>query len=100
MRKISKAEAGFTLVELLVAMGCFMVVTGAAFDMYMRQQTAYLRTEGQIGINIALRNATAQLQIDVSNAGTAYFQWANIPAWPVGVTIVNRVVASGSCYDA
>ncbi|HEY2383744.1 MAG TPA: hypothetical protein VGK48_21425 [Terriglobia bacterium] len=101
MRKISGAEAGFTLIELVVAMGCFLTITGAAFDLYMHQQTAYLRTEGQVGVNIALRNATAQLQIDLSNAGTAYFQGANIPAWPVGVTIVNRVVSGGSsCYDA
>jgi hypothetical protein len=101
MKKIPHIEAGFTLLELIVAMGCFLSVTGAAFTLYNRQQTVLLRTQGQVGVNIALRNATAQIQIDLSNAGTAYFQGVNIPAWPVGVTIVNRVVSNGSsCYDA
>ena len=47
------------------------------------------------GMNVALRNAAAQMQVDLVNAGTAYFQGANIPSWPVGVTIVNNVVTSG-----
>lgn len=89
------------MVELLVAMGFFLTIAGAVFTMYNRQQAAYIAQQGQTGINIALRNAAAQMQIDLSNAGTAYFQSANIPAWPVGVTIVNNVVPAGqSCYNS
>ncbi len=97
----SRSQSGFSLIEVLIAMGLFLTISGAAFTLFNREQTTYLRQQGQVGINIALRNATSQIQMDLSNAGTAYFQGANIPAWPVGVTIVNNVVATGStCYDS
>jgi prepilin-type N-terminal cleavage/methylation domain-containing protein len=96
-----QAQSGFSLIEVLISMGIFLTICGAAFTLFNKEQTTYLRQQGQVGINISLRNATAQLQMDLSNAGTAYFQGANIPAWPVGVTIVNNVVASGTtCYNA
>jgi Tfp pilus assembly protein PilW len=101
MKRVSSAQSGFSLIELLVAMAFFMTIAGAVFTMFGRQQAAYITQQGQTGITIALRNAVAQLQLDLSNAGTAYFQGANIPAWPVGVTIINNVVATGSsCYNA
>jgi len=85
----------------MLAMTMFLTITSAAFTLFSKQQTAFLRQQGLVGINIALRNATAQLQMDISNAGTAYFQGTNIPAWPVGVTVSNNVVASGSsCYNS
>src|SRR5262249_15546225 len=37
---VPATDAGFSLMELVVALGCFLIVTGAAFSMYMRQQTA------------------------------------------------------------
>ncbi len=96
----SHRSAGFSLLEIMLAMGMFLTITSAAFTLFSKEQTAFLRQQGLVGINIALRNATAQLQMDISNAGTAYFQGSNIPAWPVGVTIMNNVVASGtSCYN-
>jgi prepilin-type N-terminal cleavage/methylation domain-containing protein len=95
-----KSRAGFSMVELLVALSLFLTVGSAAFTLFSKEETAFLRQQGMAGINIALRNAEAELQIDLLNAGTAYFQGANIPSWPVGVTIVNNVVASGSsCYN-
>jgi Tfp pilus assembly protein PilW len=100
MKRTTDLQTGFSLIELLIAMSFFLTIAGAVFTMYGRQQAAYVAQQGQTGINIALRNAAAQMQIDLSNAGTAYFQGANIPAWPVGVTIVNNVVATGSsCYN-
>src|ERR1700722_4248260 len=94
------SETGFSLIELLVAMGMFLTISAAAFTLFMSEQTTFLQQQGQVGINVALRNATTQIQMDLANAGTAYFQGANIPAWPVGVTIVNHVVAAGtSCYN-
>jgi hypothetical protein len=55
----------------------------------------------QVGLNLGLRNALAQLELDISNAGGGYFQTINITSWPVGVTILNNVVATGSsCYTS
>ncbi len=97
----AKHSDGFSLIELLVALAIFMIVGSAAFTLFAKQQTSFLRQQGIVGMNIALRNASAQIQMDLVNAGTAYFQGVNIPSWPVGVTIVNNVVTSGnSCYDS
>lgn len=93
-------DSGFSLIELLVAMGVFTIVSAAAFSLLNQQQTSALDHNAQVGLNVALRNATAQIQMDVVNGGSGYFQGANIPAWPVGVTIVNHVVSSGTCYNS
>lgn len=94
------ADEGFSLLELLVATAVFTIVSAAAFSLFNQQQTSALKGNAQVGLNVALRNATAQLQMDLVNGGTGYFQGANIPAWPVGVTIVNNVVSTGSCYNS
>jgi prepilin-type N-terminal cleavage/methylation domain-containing protein len=92
---------GFSMIELMVALSLFLAVGSAAFTLFAREETTFLRQQGLSGTNIAMRNAATQLQMDLYNAGTAYFQGANIPSWPVGVTIMNHVVAAGSsCYNA
>jgi hypothetical protein len=79
----------------------FLLVSGAAFTLFSKQQTSSQIVQGQAGLNLALRNAATQLQIDLANAGSYYYQGGNIPGWPVGVTIVNNVVPSGSsCYNS
>ena len=96
-----QSSNGFSLIELLVALSLFLTVSAAAFNLFSKEETTFLHQQGMVGTNIALRNASTQIQMDLYNAGTAYFQGANIPSWPVGVTIVNHVVASGnSCYSA
>ncbi|MFI5110214.1 MAG: type II secretion system protein J [Terriglobales bacterium] len=96
----AKAQ-GFSLLELLVATAVFMLIAGTAFTLFSKQELASELVQGQVGLNIALRNAATQLQIDLANAGSGYFQGSNVPSWPVGVTIVNNVVASGSsCYNS
>ena len=92
---------GFTLVELLVAMAIFLVVGAAAFGLFARQQPLFKMQQGQVATNIGLRNAIAQLQMDLVNAGTRYFVGVNVPSSPVGVTIQNNIVTTGSsCYNA
>jgi len=92
---------GFSLVELLVASAVFLLIAGAAFTLFAKQQLSSEVVQGQVGLNLALRNASAQLQIDLANAGSYYYQGANVPGWPIGVSIVNNVPASGtSCYTA
>lgn len=94
-----KKEHGFSLIELMVAMAVFMVIGGAAFSLVRRHVPLYATQQNQAGLNISLRNAAAQMQIDVVNAGTGYYTGANVPAWPVGVTVVNNPAGSG-CYNA
>jgi prepilin-type N-terminal cleavage/methylation domain-containing protein len=95
----ARAENGFSLLELVIAMAIFLIVSGMSFSLFNQQQASSKLMQGQTGLNMALRNAVAQLQMDMVGAGSGVFQGANIPAWPVGVTIVNHVVGTGStCY--
>jgi hypothetical protein len=69
--------------------------------LFSRQQTNANQQQGLVGLNIGIRNATAQLQLDSANAGSGNYPGYNIPTWPLGVTIMNNVPASGtSCYNA
>jgi prepilin-type N-terminal cleavage/methylation domain-containing protein len=92
---------GFSLLELVVSMAIFLVISAAALSLFRQQQASSQMLGGQVGLNLSLRNAISQLQMDLANAGTGYFQGANMPSWPVGVTIMNHVVSTGgSCYTA
>jgi prepilin-type N-terminal cleavage/methylation domain-containing protein len=94
-------QRGTTLIELMVALAVFLVIGGAAFSLFNRQQSATTTLQGQVGLSLALRNTTSQLQLDLSNSGNGYFQGVNIPTWPVGVTIQNHFVPPGSsCYNS
>jgi prepilin-type N-terminal cleavage/methylation domain-containing protein len=95
----STSAAGFSLVELLVAMGIFLVIGGAAVALVKRHVPLFTSQQNQTGLNLSMRNAVAQLQIDVVNAGTGYYQGVNIPSWPVGITVVNSAPGTG-CYSA
>ncbi len=100
-KRQSRGEMGFSLFELLIALAVFVVISASAFSLFNQQQSNSHVLQGQVGLNLALRNAVAQMQIDLANAGSGYFQGNNIPSWPVGVTVDNNVVAADtSCYDA
>jgi len=87
-RRKGMAE-GFSLLELAVAMAVFLVVSSAAFSLFSRHETLLSQEQGMSGLNIGLRNALSQIQMDVVNAGSGVIQGPNVPAWPVGVTIIN-----------
>ncbi|MGO8791811.1 MAG: PilW family protein [Terriglobia bacterium] len=91
LRKPSRIElpAGFSLIELVVAMAIFLVVGGTALTLFSRHETLLSQEQGTAGLNIGLRNALSQIQIDVVNGGSGVLTGAQIPAWPVGVTITN-----------
>jgi prepilin-type N-terminal cleavage/methylation domain-containing protein len=93
------SRAGFSLLELMVAMAVFLIVGGAAVALVRKHVPIFTSQQNQTGMNIAMRNAVAQMQIDVVNAGTGYYQGVNIPAWPIGITIVNSSAGTG-CFDA
>jgi prepilin-type N-terminal cleavage/methylation domain-containing protein len=102
---------GFSLVELMVAVGVFLVISGAAFTLFNYQQTMLMRQEGLSGLNIGVRNALTQIQLDGVNAANGLVLGAYAPAWPVGATIVNQNPAtacntgspnfqfSSTCFD-
>ena len=95
----TREAAGFSLLELLVAMVVFLVVAGAAFSLFAPQQTQFHQQEGTTGLNIGLRNAMTKLELDLTNAGTGYYAGANIPGFPVGVTLVNNPSGTG-CHTS
>lgn len=89
--------AGFSLVELMVAMAMFLVIGGASLTLFSRHEALLSQEQGIAGLNVGLRNALAQLQLDVVNAGYGLILGANAPAWPVGVTIVNSDPTTTTC---
>jgi prepilin-type N-terminal cleavage/methylation domain-containing protein len=90
---------GFSLLELLVAMAVFLIVSGASFMLFQRHQALLSQEQGLTGLNIGLRNALTQIQADVVNAGNGLVVGAYVPAWPVGVTI-NNPAPSTPCNNA
>lgn len=97
MKKNTNPNSGFTLLEMMVAMAVFMVVAGAAVTLYRRHVPLATMQQNQTATNITLRNAAAQLQTDLGNAGSGFYQGANIPAVPVGVAVVP---GTGTCHTA
>src|SRR5882724_11121076 len=71
MRRISGGvrQAGFSLIELLVALGIFLLVTGAAFTLLGSSQQRY-QTESQVLTSFQeARLALDQIVRDVNDAG-------------------------------
>ncbi len=89
-------QSGFTLVELLIAAAIFTVISAAAFSLFAQHQPIFNQQQNLAEVNIALRNAVAQMQLDVANAGANYYASVNVPNYPVGVVITNNVVATGN----
>jgi Tfp pilus assembly protein PilW len=81
-----KTVAGFSLIELMVAMSLFMIVGGAAIALVRRHMPLFNTAQNQTNLNISLRNAVAQLQMEVVNAGTG-FTSAPTAFSPMGATI-------------
>jgi prepilin-type N-terminal cleavage/methylation domain-containing protein len=65
----SAADRGFTLIELMVAMALFLIVAGAAFSLFNQHVQMATRQQNYSSVNIALRNAMSQLEVDLSGAG-------------------------------
>jgi prepilin-type N-terminal cleavage/methylation domain-containing protein len=94
-------EKGTTIVELMVAIAIFAVISTAAFTMLNKQQNASIGLNGQVALNMALRNTVSMMQIDLANAASYYYQNSGLNVGALGVTMINHVVASGSsCYTA
>ncbi len=99
MKTRSRQSSGFTLLELMVSLAVFLVIGAAGISLLTTHVTLSSSEQNQVGLNIALRNASTQMQVDVVNAGTGFYQGVNIPAWPIGITIVNNPTNT-NCYTA
>ncbi|HEY6350652.1 MAG TPA: prepilin-type N-terminal cleavage/methylation domain-containing protein [Candidatus Angelobacter sp.] len=106
---VSRKSSGFSLVELLVAMFIFVIISGAAIRLVQKHAPMATAQQNQAGLNFTMRNAVTQMQVDVVNAGTGYYAGANIPSWPIGLTILNcgdivngcnAMTGNATCYNA
>jgi prepilin-type N-terminal cleavage/methylation domain-containing protein len=89
---------GFTLLEFLVAMSMFLIVGGASLILFRDHAPYFNQQQNLAALNVAMQSTITQLQLDLVNAGTGYYAGANIPAWPVGLTVVNQNPAN-PCND-
>ncbi len=94
-------SAGFTLIELMIAMTVFLVIGAAAMSLFKQHASLFNDQQYQIGLNVSLRNALSQMEADVVNAGTGWYNATNsISSWPIGITIVNNTLGGAACHVA
>jgi prepilin-type N-terminal cleavage/methylation domain-containing protein len=93
--------SGFTLIELMIAITVFLVIGAAAMSLFKMHASLFSDQQYQIGLNVSLRNALAQMENDVVNAGTGWYNAANsVASWPIGIKIVNNVAGGATCHPA
>ena len=63
------SSGGFTLVELMVAMTIFLVIGGTAMSLFSQHANLFTTQQGEVGLNMTLRNALQQIQTDAVQAG-------------------------------
>ncbi|MGC2209893.1 MAG: prepilin-type N-terminal cleavage/methylation domain-containing protein [Candidatus Korobacteraceae bacterium] len=78
---------GFTLLELIVTLAVFSVLGLAAVMVSSQSARVSITQQAQSTLNVAVRNATAQIETDVINSGTGYFPTYNIPGAPMGIVV-------------
>ena len=98
--RFGRGHSGFTLIELMVAMIVFLIISGVAFSLLQQHLPLYNQQQNQSALNISLRNAVAQMQVDVVNAGSGILPGASMfRRSRVGVTVTNAAGGAG-CHPA
>jgi prepilin-type N-terminal cleavage/methylation domain-containing protein len=93
--------AGFTLIELMIAITVFLVIGAAAMSLFKQHASLFNDQQYQIGLNVSLRNALAQMENDIVNAGTGWYNGTNnVASWPIGATITNNIAGGAACHPA
>lgn len=92
------SRLGFSLLELLVAMGVFLTICGAALTLLRQHTPLFTKQQNQAYLNGSMRQALSQLQIDVVNAGSDFTANPNVPLPVLGMTI-DPPPAGAVCYD-
>ena len=90
------AQHGTTLIELMIAVALFAIISGVSFMLMNSQQNSAVNMGSQTGLNMALRNSASMLQMDLANAGSYFYQDVNKSTGALGLTILNNVVATGT----
>jgi hypothetical protein len=81
----------------MLAMAIFLIIFAASLGLFTQDEPVYTAQQGQAGLNIAVRNTVAQLQMDVVNGGAGYYpSGTTFPVAPVGLSILNNWVTSGA----
>lgn len=99
----NRKSKGFSIFEMLVAMAVFLVVASAAFFLFNKHLALVTEQQSLSSVNIGLRNAMSQLELDLAAAGPNLFsgvQQAGSPVQPfsLGVLIRNNTpAAAGAC---
>ena len=96
-RRGGRSERGFTLIEMLAALGIFLVVSGAAFTLLTSSQQRY-QTESQVLNSFQeARLGLDQMVRDINDAGFPPPTFANVDptlvtsapfAWSPGYTVI------------
>jgi prepilin-type N-terminal cleavage/methylation domain-containing protein len=84
---------GFSLMEMLVALAVFLIISAAAFTLVQKHQQLFTRQQNQTGVNYTMRDGIGQLEIDAVNAGAGLSQ---VMQHPMGITVTNNAGA----YDS
>jgi Tfp pilus assembly protein PilW len=103
--------------ELMIAMAIFTLVAGAAFSLFGQHAKMVTQQQNLSGVNIGMRNAMAQMEMDLSGAGgNLLANVNNAPPFYFSVIINNNLPnvaatctpnttnwsypASSACYDS
>ncbi len=70
-------SAGFTMIEMLVAVGLFVIIGGAAISLFKQHAPLFTQQQALTGLNVTMRNAMAEMQMDVVNAGSGFYPGTN-----------------------
>jgi Tfp pilus assembly protein PilV len=95
----ARHAAGFTLIEFMIAMLMFLVIGATVISMFAQNVPLFNQQQNTASLNIGLQSVVAQLQLDLSNAGTGFYPGMKLPTWPTGLTIKNSTPAS-ACNDS
>ena len=91
---------GFTLIELMVAMTIFLIIGGAAMTLFKQHANLFTTQQGEVGLNMNLRNALQQIQMDGVEAGNGFYVGGatQTSSTPAGITIQNAAGAFDTVY--
>jgi prepilin-type N-terminal cleavage/methylation domain-containing protein len=91
---VSSRSRGFTLIELMVAMAVFVIIAGVAFSLFGKHEAYAMRQEGLSSVNIGLRNAISQMQMDLAGSGEnllANVHSVSVQPFYAGIIVQNNV---------
>jgi prepilin-type N-terminal cleavage/methylation domain-containing protein len=94
-RDVRHAKRGFSLTELMIAMLVFTIVAGAAFSLFGQQAGVATQQQTLSAVNIGLRNAISQMEMDMAGGGgnmlAGITQGAGVTPFNLSVIINNNM---------